>query len=272
MQREALFSPCGAYRYRLARRWAEGPMVAFIMLNPSTADGSIDDPTIRRCIGYAQTWGYGALAVGNLYALRATEPAELRRARDPTGPDNDRHLEGMTRAAARVVCAWGADPAAHTVRTDAVIGLLLRCHSRLMALRLLRTVGILLALGFTEGSTFARVEHAELCNGRVPRPPAGAPHDPDPVAPGILERKDIGRAACRSRTRIARRRARTCDIDPKAPLPDLYLDVGLEPASVHGYTTRGVLDPIDVVRTRPRVAPKVLRLGLSVPAVLRLVS
>ena len=105
MQRDALFSPCGTYRYRLTRRWAEGPAVAFIMLNPSTADGSVDDPTIRRCIGYGQSWGYGALAVGNLYAFRATEPQELRRARDPIGPDNDRHLECIAETATRVVCA-----------------------------------------------------------------------------------------------------------------------------------------------------------------------
>ena len=139
IQRDALFSPCGAYRYRLTRRWAEGPTVAFIMLNPSTADGALDDPTIRRCIGYARTWGYGALAVGNLYAFRATQPEELRRVRDPIGPDNDRHLECVAQTAARVVCAWGTNPAAHTARTEAAMGLLRRWHAELVALRLTRS-------------------------------------------------------------------------------------------------------------------------------------
>jgi hypothetical protein len=139
IQRDALFSPCGRYRYRLTRRWSEAPTVAFIMLNPSTADGSLDDPTIRRCIGYAQTWGYGGLAVGNLYALRATAPEELQQVRDPIGSDNDRCLECLAQTAARVVCAWGTDPAAHTARTDTVIGLLRRCHAKLMALRLTRS-------------------------------------------------------------------------------------------------------------------------------------
>jgi hypothetical protein len=139
LRRDALFSPCGSYRYRLTRRWAEAPTVAFIMLNPSTADGSVDDPTIRRCIGYAKTWGYGALAVGNLYAFRATEPEELRQARDAIGSDNDLHLECLAQSAARVVCAWGTGRPAHAARIETVIGLLRRCHAGLMALRLTKS-------------------------------------------------------------------------------------------------------------------------------------
>lgn len=112
MNRSAIISECGAYRYRL-ERWGwvpESPArgsVAFIMLNPSTADADIDDPTIRRCIRYAQDWGYAKLIVGNLFALRATDPRELRKHRDPAGPGNHRALTQIVRDAQQVVCAWG---------------------------------------------------------------------------------------------------------------------------------------------------------------------
>lgn len=73
----AILSDCDRYRYELTRRWDDGPLLEFIMLNPSTADASTDDPTIRRCIGFAKRWGYGALVVRNLFALRATNPGAL---------------------------------------------------------------------------------------------------------------------------------------------------------------------------------------------------
>jgi hypothetical protein len=79
MIRTALFSQCGRFRYRLGRRWAEGPTVAFVLLNPSAADAYSDDPTVRRCVDFARRWGYGALAVVNLYAYVATDPEDLRR-------------------------------------------------------------------------------------------------------------------------------------------------------------------------------------------------
>ena len=69
MDRTALFSPCRTFRYRLGRRWSDGPVLAFIMLNPSCADEHIDDPSVRRCIGFAQRLGYGGLEVVNLYAF-----------------------------------------------------------------------------------------------------------------------------------------------------------------------------------------------------------
>ena len=101
------------YRYTLGRRWGVGPAATFIMLNPSTADASQDDPTIRRCIGFAKAFGCDALHVANLYAYRATKPADLWKAADPVGPENDETLRSAFRAAFReggpVIAAWGAN-------------------------------------------------------------------------------------------------------------------------------------------------------------------
>lgn len=104
----ARLSDCGAYRYELGRRWARGPSVLFIMLNPSTADATQDDPTIRRCIGFAKSWQMGALGVVNLFALRATDPAALRTAPDPVGPLNDDAIHDAIVSSRVVVAAWGA--------------------------------------------------------------------------------------------------------------------------------------------------------------------
>lgn len=103
----ATFSPCRTWRYRLERRWDSGPTVAFILLNPSTADETAVDPTIRRCIGYAQRWGFGALVVGNIFAFRSTDPKGLYRAPDPIGPDNDRWIDRIAAGTDRLICGWG---------------------------------------------------------------------------------------------------------------------------------------------------------------------
>lgn len=108
VQGRARFDPTGRYRYALWRTWdRSGPTVAFVMLNPSTAGAASDDPTIRRCLGFARAWGFGALVAVNLFALRSPEPARLRRARDPVGPDNDRHIRSAARTASLVIAAWG---------------------------------------------------------------------------------------------------------------------------------------------------------------------
>jgi len=103
----AVLSEDHTYRYQLGRQWGNGPTVGFVMLNPSTADASQDDPTIRRCIGFAKSWGNEAIIVANLFALRATNPVELRRSRDPIGPDNDYWLLDFAGAVSQIVCAWG---------------------------------------------------------------------------------------------------------------------------------------------------------------------
>ncbi|MFT2213967.1 DUF1643 domain-containing protein [Rhizobium giardinii] len=104
----ATISACGAYRYRLERQWdANKSKVAFIMLNPSTADAEQDDPTIHRCMAFAKAWGFGGLIVGNLFALRSTDPKVLYSHEDPIGVDNDKHLSAIARSSMKIICAWG---------------------------------------------------------------------------------------------------------------------------------------------------------------------
>lgn len=108
----AHLSADGRYRYTLERRWAPAPSALFVMLNPSTADAQLDDPTIRRCRGFALALGAGGLTVVNLYAYRATNPADLWTVEDPIGPDNDdtllTNVRGHVEAEAPVIAAWGA--------------------------------------------------------------------------------------------------------------------------------------------------------------------
>ena len=104
----AVFSECGMYRYKLWRTWEPNlPKVMFIMLNPATAGATNNDPTIHRCIGFAHSWGFGGLWVGNLYAYRAFRPVELWKTQRPKGPLNMICLEEMAREASQMICAWG---------------------------------------------------------------------------------------------------------------------------------------------------------------------
>ena len=106
----AVISACGCYRYQLTRQWdTHLSTVVFVMLNPSTADASINDPTIRRCINFARSWGFGGLKVVNLFAWRATKPAELKMVADPVGPDNDYYLLKAFAQAPATVVAWGTN-------------------------------------------------------------------------------------------------------------------------------------------------------------------
>jgi len=98
------------YRYTLTRAWTSATRMRFIMLNPSTADQTVDDPTIRRCVGFAKREGFGGIEVVNLFALRATDPAVLRAHPDPVGPDNDHAICRVLQETDFVVAAWGAHP------------------------------------------------------------------------------------------------------------------------------------------------------------------
>lgn len=110
VQRSATFTACGAHRLLLERSWAERPRLGFVMLNPSTADAVRDDPTIRRCMGFARAWGFGGLLVANLFTLRTPDPRVLTRAPAAAwnAPDADAALSGLAARADLVVLAWGA--------------------------------------------------------------------------------------------------------------------------------------------------------------------
>jgi len=139
MTSTAEISDCGLYRYSLTRRWSDGRRMLFVMLNPSTADASQDDPTIRRCIGLAKREGCGSLEVVNLFAFRATDPRALVKARDPVGPLNDHWIVGASDRAEVIVAAWGASlPAGKPSKRPAAV------------LRLLADRDVM-ALGLTNG-------------------------------------------------------------------------------------------------------------------------
>ena len=98
------------YRYTLTREvnmFGNGEAALFLMLNPSTADEAADDPTVTRCMGFARRWGYSTLHVANLFAFRATSPADLKMASDPIGPGNDRYLVELAERSGVRVAAWG---------------------------------------------------------------------------------------------------------------------------------------------------------------------
>ena len=100
--------PGDCYRYRLKRTWdASKPHAMFVMMNPSTADPFVDDPTVAKCGRFARAWGYGGLYVGNTFAYRATDKKHLRLIPDPIGPDNDKHLIAMAKRADLVLFAYG---------------------------------------------------------------------------------------------------------------------------------------------------------------------
>ncbi len=109
MRGRATFDETRTYRYTLHRRWAPGGRRAcFCLLNPSTADEFKLDPTLTRCLGYAQRWGFSAMEVVNIFALRSTDPAGLREHDDPVGPGNDRAIRTAARRADLLLVGWGA--------------------------------------------------------------------------------------------------------------------------------------------------------------------
>jgi len=104
----AKFSECRKYRYLLWRIWDADKKYLFVIgLNPSTADESKDDRTIRRCIGFSKAWGYGGLVMGNLFAFKATKPKDMEKADDPIGDENDCYLLQHHNNAGLTLAAWG---------------------------------------------------------------------------------------------------------------------------------------------------------------------
>lgn len=131
----AQFSADGVYRYTLERSWrgmfdAGRParVCLFVMLNPSTADASKLDPTVRRCVAYASAWGCDTLLVGNLFAYRSTDPKALPRDESAVGPDNNHHLSRLAGRADVIVAAWGALDRAFHGRDERVLEILTLCR------------------------------------------------------------------------------------------------------------------------------------------------
>ena len=132
----ASFSDCRKYRYKLWRKWDDGGLVNFTMLNPSKA-GEIDsDRTVNRCIGFARRWGYGGIVVTNLFGMVTPYPSEMIYADDPIGPGNDAAIVEAADESAIVICAWGAD-GDHRDRASQVRKMLLEhCPDKLHYLRM----------------------------------------------------------------------------------------------------------------------------------------
>lgn len=142
MKRDAIISPDGTRRLRLSRTWDHTKSVCcFVMLNPSKADANIDDPTIRKCIGFATRLGFGGLLVVNLFSYRATKPRDLKEADYPGAePGDDAQIylavKDTLRTNGKVYCAWGAH-ARGLARPIEVLNLLHQAGARPWALRLL---------------------------------------------------------------------------------------------------------------------------------------
>jgi len=131
----ATFSPCRRWRTLLWRRWdARRPVANFLMLNPSTADEVKLDPSCSRARDYAERWGFGGILITNIFAWRATDPEDMKAARDPVGRGNNAAILRAAREAALVVCAWG-NHGGFLGRSAEVIEMLRARKIRLHALR-----------------------------------------------------------------------------------------------------------------------------------------
>jgi len=108
MKRSATISPDGVYRYDLIREWDDRPRLLWCMLNPSVADGHINDTTTRRCIQMSESWGYGGLTLVNLFGVRSQDPSRLFDHPDPVGPANDDYIVRHASTHPTVVVGWGS--------------------------------------------------------------------------------------------------------------------------------------------------------------------
>lgn len=141
----AVFSEDRAYRYTLSRCWGDWfsggkpGYVAFCCLNPSTADETVDDPTIRRCVGFSKAWGYSGFVMVNLFAIRATDPKVMLKHPEPVGSENDKWICDIAKSAALIICAWG-NHGGHKGRCYKVQRMLMQKHGlTLMRLGLTNT-------------------------------------------------------------------------------------------------------------------------------------
>jgi hypothetical protein len=134
-ERGAKVSADGRYRYSLWRRWDPSlPMACFVMLNPSTADAAVDDPTIRKCVGFGRRWGAGGIRVVNLYPWRATKPRDLPAGIEVGGDPDEHQMAGSNDLAILAavgdagwtVVAWGANTGPWPMQRAHVLNLIVR--------------------------------------------------------------------------------------------------------------------------------------------------
>lgn len=137
----AAFSPCRRWRYSLVRQLEIAPIrrCLFVMLNPSTADEVVLDPTIRRCANFARAWGYPWLDVANLFAWRSTDPRALLKVDDPIGPENDAAIVDLAEQASLIVCAWGSHAFLGEMLTWRAAAVLTMLRREKRAVRVLKT-------------------------------------------------------------------------------------------------------------------------------------
>ena len=137
-KREAVFSDCRTWRYRLSQIWDEDkPALYWLMLNPSTADELKNDPTVERCERRARMWNYGGSVGFNIFAYRATDPKNMRATTDPVGPENDKWLRELAAMSQRVtvIGGWG-EHGKHRERGQAVLDIFKSAQGRLHALKI----------------------------------------------------------------------------------------------------------------------------------------
>lgn len=113
IESSAIISDCLNYRFLLTRKWETNLFnefsgdICFIMLNPSTADSNIDDPTLRRCINFSKNWGFSTLRIVNLFAYRASNPDILKKINNPIGEHNDNYIINAATNSNKTIIAWG---------------------------------------------------------------------------------------------------------------------------------------------------------------------
>lgn len=109
MIKDAILDKERKYRYMLKRQWGEcnNNFINFVLLNPSTANETVEDPTIKACIKFSQNFGYDGFYVTNLFAFRTKSPNVLKKSEDPIGDENDKYIKEYARKSKLVVIAWG---------------------------------------------------------------------------------------------------------------------------------------------------------------------
>lgn len=136
MQRSATFSACGYHRIVLTRTWDDAKgLIGWCMLNPSVADHTREDPTMRRVIDFSIRWGYGGLVVTNLFTAICTNSKALWSRAEMNAPDADRLLVEALRPCQQVVCGWG-EKGVRNDRDRQVLGLLQAARIRTVSLGL----------------------------------------------------------------------------------------------------------------------------------------